>query len=760
MLHPLDARAPYGVGPFRLLAGLGSGGMGTVHLAISEGGDADALVALKTVRQDLELDPDFRLRFRREADAARAVRSPYVSALVAADPDAERPWLATQYVAGPSLSEAVARTGRLPVPVVRELGADLARGLAAIHGARLVHRDLKPANVVLGTAGPRVIDFGIAQAYDATQLTATGIMVGSPGFMSPEHVAGDRSVGSASDVFCLGAVLCFAATGHGPFDDAEFAAVVHRIATGQPDLSRLPDDLAEVVTACLRPEPGRRPTIDALIRMLDPAAAAARPGSAPTHRTGPFPWPDGIRAVIGEYETAVRQTLARPLPPRRAPTPPVAPAPDATATPTPARTRPKRLGWALGAGAALLASGLIAVLLSLPGDTGNDKADSGSSPGPQRPTTGAPAAAAPVVTSETSDFGPEGLDRTKLPEGWSPWTANFDNGGSPRGCALSGTTLVCKFWDEASSEHWVEARDATNGKHKWRYPDTGTVLMGNRLGFDLDARHLYVRAHDSAGGFAVVRLADGEVTGLLPGSPGYRPSTVRLHKGQAFVSYEGQTGDSGGSGNMLFRAYSTADRQQQWERVLNLAWPDSLDIVGAGLVHVSGALETLTLDPATGRTIKSVQSSCQNMARGGRYLTCPDGPRDSATLEKAEVFQDGVPTALSRDGSTALQGNISGAPERSTELVAYDIKAGGRKWSVPWDGKTPVMVAGKHVMTGVGAMHKYSLADGKETGSNRGYEGWPVSAEGGTASPAAGLALGGALFLVFENGTVVSAYAP
>lgn len=180
MLHPLDADAPYDVGPYRLLGGLGSGGMGTVHLAVPpEGGPGD-LVALKTVRRDLELENDFRIRFRREAEAARAVRSPYVSALVDADPAAERPWLATQYVVGPSLDEAVTRRGALPVPVVRRLGAALARGLAAVHGARLVHRDLKPANVVLGAAGPRLIDFGIAQAYDATALTATGIMVGPP----------------------------------------------------------------------------------------------------------------------------------------------------------------------------------------------------------------------------------------------------------------------------------------------------------------------------------------------------------------------------------------------------------------------------------------------------------------------------------------------------------------------------------------------------------------------------------------------------
>ncbi|WDT92641.1 serine/threonine protein kinase [Streptomyces sp. SCSIO-PteL053] len=294
--------------------------MGTVHLAVPPGGGPEGLVALKTVRRDLEHAGDFRLRFRREAEAARAVRGPYVSALVDADPEAERPWLATQYIAGPSLEEAVGRHGPLPVPVVRDLGAAIARGLAAVHGARLVHRDLKPANVVLGATGPRLIDFGIAQAYDATALTATGVMVGSPGFMSPEHVAGDRSVTGASDVFCLGAVLCFAATGHGPFEDTELAAIVHRIAQGRPDLSRVPDELRQTVADCLHRDPARRPTTAELIRALDTSSRPDRPGVPHAPARGAFPWPDGVRELIGTYETAVAAALEAPPMPRTAPT--------------------------------------------------------------------------------------------------------------------------------------------------------------------------------------------------------------------------------------------------------------------------------------------------------------------------------------------------------------------------------------------------------------------------------------------------------
>ncbi|WP_244210235.1 serine/threonine-protein kinase, partial [Streptomyces nanshensis] len=326
MLRPLDSDSPHEIGPYRLLASLGSGGMGTVHLAVPPGGGTADLVALKTVRRDLEQASDFRLRFRREAEAARAVRGPYVSALVDAAPDAERPWLATQYIAGPSLEEAVDRRGPLPVPVVRDLGTAVARGLAAVHGARLVHRDLKPANVVLGATGPRLIDFGIAQAYDATALTATGVMVGSPGFMSPEHIAADRSVTGASDVFCLGAVLCFAATGHGPFEDSELAAIVHRIAQGRPDLSRVPEELRQIVTDCLHRDPGRRPTTAELIRALDTSSAPDRPGVRPAPAPRVFPWPDDVRELIGTYESAAAAALAAPPMPRTAPAPAPLPA--------------------------------------------------------------------------------------------------------------------------------------------------------------------------------------------------------------------------------------------------------------------------------------------------------------------------------------------------------------------------------------------------------------------------------------------------
>jgi len=227
VLRALPAGPPRLVGPYRLLARLGAGGMGEVHLACRTDeptADPYRMVAVKTVREDLEVDGEFRTRFRREITAARVVRGPGVARLVDADADAPSPWLATEYVPGPSLAEAVVRSGALPVGAVRAAGSALARALAAVHAAKVLHRDLKPANVLLGADGPKLIDFGIAHAFEATALTETGLVVGSPGFMSPEHLTGSRAVVPASDVFCLGAVLAFAAGGRGAVHHAAMGA--------------------------------------------------------------------------------------------------------------------------------------------------------------------------------------------------------------------------------------------------------------------------------------------------------------------------------------------------------------------------------------------------------------------------------------------------------------------------------------------------------------------------------------------------------
>ncbi|MEU0933161.1 serine/threonine-protein kinase [Embleya sp. NPDC005971] len=251
---------PTRLGPYRLRGRLGEGGMGEVFLGTSPSG---VRVAVKTVRPEFATDHGFRDRFRREIDLARRVDSAWTAPIAEADPDAQPPWLATEYLTGLSLSEVIARYGPLPWGAVRVLGAQLAEALMAIHRAGLIHRDLKPSNVVLGRDRLRVIDFGISRAVDdgGQGLTGTGRVVGSPAFMSPEQ-AGGRTLGPASDVFSLGSVLVYAATGHGPFHrdpPVPRLQMMLRVLRDEPALDEVPDIIRNLLAECLDKEPTRRP---------------------------------------------------------------------------------------------------------------------------------------------------------------------------------------------------------------------------------------------------------------------------------------------------------------------------------------------------------------------------------------------------------------------------------------------------------------------------------------------------------------------
>ncbi|MFC4464958.1 serine/threonine-protein kinase [Streptomyces xiangluensis] len=274
-MQPLDVGEPTTVGPYRLLGRLGSGGMGRVYLGRSAGGRT---VAVKIVHPHFALDEEFRARFRREVDAARRVGGAYTAPVLDADPDASVPWVATAYAAGPSLAAAVADAGPLPEHSVRVLGAGLAEALSAVHGLGLVHRDVKPSNVLLTLDGPLLIDFGIARATDGTaSLTSTGVSVGSPGYMSPEQILGKGATGAA-DVFSLGAVLAYAATGSPPFPGDSSAALLYKVVHEQPELGsgegELRGELRDVVAACLAKDPGGRPSPGSLAARLAPEGAA------------------------------------------------------------------------------------------------------------------------------------------------------------------------------------------------------------------------------------------------------------------------------------------------------------------------------------------------------------------------------------------------------------------------------------------------------------------------------------------------------
>ncbi|MFH8711646.1 bifunctional serine/threonine-protein kinase/ABC transporter substrate-binding protein [Streptomyces zaomyceticus] len=345
-MQPLRKADPSAIAGYRLLGRLGAGGMGVVFLARSAGG---ALAALKLIRAEHAADPGFRERFRREAAAAQRITGRWVVRVLGADPEAREPWLATEFVPGPSLAEAVALHGALPEPTVRALGARLASALVDMHEAGLVHRDVKPGNVLLALDGPRLIDFGIARSAGATALTATDAMIGTPGFLAPEQarVAGAGEVGPSSDVFSLGCVLAYALTGERPFGTGAVAAVVYRTVHEEPALDDVPDTILPLVSACLAKDPADRPTAAEVRASLGDADGPAGD------------WlPSGLPALIARRSTRVLDL-------------PVAEPTVLTHTEQPAGLSRRRILMAGSAAAVTGAGGLTAWLLTrTPGGTG------------------------------------------------------------------------------------------------------------------------------------------------------------------------------------------------------------------------------------------------------------------------------------------------------------------------------------------------------------------------------------------------------
>ncbi|MFF8263422.1 PQQ-binding-like beta-propeller repeat protein [Streptomyces virginiae] len=264
MLFPLVHDDPHALGGYRLLARLGSGGMGTVYLARSATGRT---AALKTMHAHIATDPAVRTRFRLEVDAARVIGPVHGARVFDADPLAESPWLATEYVLGPPLDEAVSVAGPLPEPAVRALGTALCAALTQLHASDVVHRDLKPSNIMITAEGPKVIDFGIARALGDDHLTRTGTAAGTPAFMSPEQATGLEHT-SAGDVFALAGVLTYVATGHGPFGTGAHADLVYRVRYADPDLTGVPPALLPVLAHCLAKDPADRPTTEELAARL------------------------------------------------------------------------------------------------------------------------------------------------------------------------------------------------------------------------------------------------------------------------------------------------------------------------------------------------------------------------------------------------------------------------------------------------------------------------------------------------------------
>jgi hypothetical protein len=391
--------------------------MGRVYLASSPGGRA---VAVKVVHPELARDPEFKRRFRHEVEAAEAVSGVYTAPVVGAGPDDSPPWLATAYVPGPSLAELVAGAGPLPEAAVWRLAGGLVEALQAIHGRGLVHRDLKPANILIAADGPRVIDFGISRALHGIALTAAHTTMGTPAYMSPEQ-AESREIGPASDVFSLGSVLGFAATGKAPFDGGDMMSVIYRIVHGEPGLGPVPPALAGLIAGCLAKDPASRPSLAALLGTVT-AAAAAFPENAP----GQF-WPDPVAGVIA------RQVTAYP-PPQAGTTAPPAPSPGTV----PGRRASSSRRWLLAIGAAGVAAAVAGATLALV------RAPGTASPAAQAPPSRSAGAGAPQAADTTQ--------ATPAPSATSP--------ASPTNSLIAVT--VCTFpadgCTDAGAAQYMEVR--------------------------------------------------------------------------------------------------------------------------------------------------------------------------------------------------------------------------------------------------------------------------------------------------------------
>ncbi|MGX4690584.1 protein kinase domain-containing protein [Streptomyces sp. JNUCC 63] len=357
-----EAEFPEYAGHYHLESCLGSGGMGVVHLARSTSG---LKLAVKVVHARFARDPEFRGRFRQEVAAARRVSGAFTAPVVDADPEAERPWMATLFIPGPTLSDEVKRNGPMAPAQLRRLTAGLAEALRDIHRVGVVHRDLKPSNVLLAEDGPKVIDFGISRPKDSELRTETGKLIGTPPFMAPEQFRRPREVGPAADIFALGSVLVHAATGRGPFDSDSPYVVAYQVVHDEPDLTGVPQNLAPLVLRCLAKEPEDRPTPDELMRELRSVAASYDTQAfIPEQRTHE---PSGALGEDGDHASpsGSRAGEAEGTPERRAGR----------------RPRSKRLALAAGVLGLAVGGGLASVQLLDGGPTVNSSAPETTLPG-------------------------------------------------------------------------------------------------------------------------------------------------------------------------------------------------------------------------------------------------------------------------------------------------------------------------------------------------------------------------------------------
>lgn len=430
-IEPLTASDPARIGPYVLLGRLGAGGMGRVYLARSEGGRT---VAVKVVHPEHVADPQFRARFRREVDAARRVGERYTAPVLNAEPDAESPWIATGYVPGLSLEQVVRGHGPLPAASVLTLADGLLRALKDIHDAGIIHRDLKPSNVMLTVEGPKVIDFGIARAVETSVdslLTSTGMVIGSPGFMAPEQIRGE-SAGPKSDVFTLGCVLTYAATGTLPFGNgvSNQHAVMYHIVEAEPDLEQVRDEeLRALITRLLAKSASERPSVDQLLAERGRKGAVAEASWLPAGVVGRLAR-QSARLLDAEAAPVREEGVDRGTADLRAPAPVPEVAPVADTAEPKRRRNGRRRPWLVSVPVVVLlggGGGTLAVLQPFGGDSGSHAS----------PSTGTTTPSVPASQPSPGSSSPQG-DRSPRAAGSEQKGEDGKDGKDGRDAAGSG----------------------------------------------------------------------------------------------------------------------------------------------------------------------------------------------------------------------------------------------------------------------------------------------------------------------------------
>ncbi|MFB4315515.1 WD40 repeat domain-containing serine/threonine protein kinase [Actinomadura sp. 21ATH] len=659
MIISLRRGDPARVGPYRLDGRLGEGGMGTVFLGTSPGGRQ---VAVKVIKARHAADPRFRARFAREVEAARKVGGFHTAQVVDADADAESPWMATAYVPGPSLRNRVLRDGPLAPDAVRALGAALAEGLAAIHRHGLVHRDLKPGNVILSPDGPRIIDFGVARAADADPLTADGAVVGTYAYMAPEQIRGEPS-GPAADLFALGCVLVYAATGNGPFDASTVPAIVHRVLTETPRLTGIPADLARAAGACLNKDPGARPSTAALIAHLAGPESARLP-DVPVPPTTPPPgtWPAAEEPTLPPGTVVATKEEGTPAPPGAGT----------------ARRMPRRavLAGALATGAVALAGGGGALYARR---RGGRTAGTGPEPASTLPISPAATLTGHAHAVDAVAFSPDGRllasgsagdETARLWDVATGRTVRELTGAGVRSAAFSpdGRYLAtgneddtASLWDVATGRRIRSSRAGEHGVWSVAFSPDGRTLAGGGSG---------VRLWDVATG-ATTTLDTGPLTRNRVGDrvPNLVLGLAYGPDGRTVAAALDGYGEEGGDGAILIWDVATRRRVavlrgRTEENLALAAGPD-----GATLVTCGGSEDVHVWDVAARRETDRLSGHLGEVravafAGNGTLASCGEdrtvrlwdlaGRRATAVLTGHTELLTTV--AISRDGRTVAAG--------------------------------------------------------------------------------------------------------